>query len=60
MSLKWEKIDSNPTVERTGIVGGWLVRSYSVSEGVALAFVPDPKHEWKTHDKGSAYPMEIQ
>ena len=57
--LKIEQIDNNH--QRLKVFGGWLVKAYTpvvhmmpdqgFQEGwdwrIAMAFVPDPKHEWK-------------
>lgn len=58
--MEWEEIDGNH--HRAKVHGGWLVKAYeSVSHDkslngggmqdgwdwrVAMAFVPDPSHEW--------------
>ena len=57
MEFKWEKIDDYHV--RAKVFGGWLVKSFeSVHHWVngqfhwgrdwrvAMAFVPDPNHEW--------------
>lgn len=31
-------------IDRAKVPGGWLVRT--ISDGIAMAFVPDPTHEW--------------
>lgn len=43
----WEQIGDG--VYRSKIPGGWLV-SYHAEDGVALTFVPDPKHAWKADE----------
>ena len=52
----WEVVDKiyngrHTLTERLKVHGGWLVRTfYNCSDGLgtcAMAFVPDPKHEWK-------------
>lgn len=59
-NLKWEVVERTLTgngrqmIRRVKIHGGWLVESEKLFQnpdtggyGVGIAFVPDPKHEWK-------------
>ena len=60
--MEWEEIDENH--HRAKVHGGWLVKTYEsvfhqsdingMQDGwdwrVAMAFVPDPNHEWKIGD----------
>ena len=60
--MEWEEIDSHH--QRAKVFGGWLVKadepvSHVMIEGdvdsgwdwrVAMAFVPDPRHEWKVNN----------
>jgi len=62
--MEFEIIDENH--HRAKVVGGWLVKAFEsvlhdqsgcgngMQEGwdwrVAMAFVPDPNHEWKLED----------
>jgi hypothetical protein len=44
--LQWEKLRSSPhPVERAKVPGGWLVL-ISDAGAMALAFYPDPVHQW--------------
>ena len=52
--MTWEEIDGYS--ERAKVFGGWLVRCYEPYwDGdqqyeyryVAMAFIPDPNHEWE-------------
>jgi hypothetical protein len=38
-------------IDRAKVPGGWLVRT--ISDGLAMAFVPDPAHAWD----GSSLPQ---
>jgi len=46
--LRWEKVqsDSQITVYRAKVPGGWLVFTYWGSSYAGQTFLPDPKHEW--------------
>ena len=48
--LVWEMIEAEPAyrkIERAKVPGGWLVRMEVGNSGGGIAFVPDPKQEWK-------------
>jgi len=58
VKLQWEVIDQNH--QRARVPGGWLVKAYeNVAHKekkeygygwdyrIAMAFVPDPNHEWQ-------------
>lgn len=61
--MNWEQIDNFH--QRAKVFGGWLVKSYldvydwnderGYERGYnwreSMAFVPDPKHEWKLEDE---------
>ena len=46
--MESERIDG--TYKRVKVFGGWLVEHYRHVDGLllAMAFVPDPSHEWLT------------
>ena len=62
ITLQWEQIDNYH--QRAKIFGGWLVKAFAdvshqtIDRGmcqdfdwrIAICFVPDPKHEWKSDD----------
>lgn len=54
--LDWQKLKSRqkqiPDLYRCAVPGGWLIGS---GEGGALAFIPDPEHQW---DGESVQPAE--
>ena len=54
MKFEWEVIDSY--TDRAKVPGGWLVRHHAGMGAfsdwrVAMAFVPDPKHDWVIGDE---------
>lgn len=43
MKFEWETIA--PGVMRAKVFGGWIVENFTAFS-TAMAFVPDPNHEW--------------
>ena len=44
MKFEWEELTD--TTWRAKVIGGWIVRTTSCS-GIAMVFIPDPKHSWE-------------
>jgi hypothetical protein len=40
--LQWEHLDSDLTLQRAKVLGGWLV----ALAGASVTINPDPEHQW--------------
>ena len=51
VSIKWESMQGEPSMRRAKVFGGWIIRESTSGyqeASITLAFIPDPKHEWKS------------